>query len=70
MFFCYQNWLLSPTVELASQEAYKTTQKYKKCGFFVFENKFEHVTNNAQFRLAQIRVAPFIHIMLQVCHRC
>ena len=69
-FLCYQNWLLSPTVELASQKAYKTTPKYKKCGIFVFENKFEHVTNNTQFRLAQIRVAPFIHIMLQVCHRC
>ena len=30
MFLCYQNWLLSPTVELASQEAYKTTQKRNK----------------------------------------
>ena len=65
--FCvYQNWLLSPTVELTSQKAYKTTQK---CVFFVFENTFEHVTNYTQFRLAQIRVATFLHIMLQVCHR-
>ena len=36
---------------------------------FVFENKFEHVTSNTQFRLAQIRVATFLHIMLQVCDR-
>ena len=36
---------------------------------FIFENKFEHVTSNTQFRVAQIRVAPFMHIMLQVCHR-
>ena len=36
---------------------------------FVFENKFEHVTSNTQFRLAQIRVATLLHIMLQVCDR-
>ena len=47
----------------------------KKC-IFLFENTFEHVTSNTQFRLAQIRVATFLHIMLQVCdrgkylHRC
>ena len=69
MFLCYQNRLLSPNVELASQKAYTTTQKNKKCVFFIFENKFKHVTSNTQFWLAQIRVAPFIHIMLQVCHR-
>ena len=44
------------------------TQKIKMC-LFVFENKFEHVTSNTQFRLAQIRVATFLHIMLQVCDR-
>ena len=61
----YQNWLLSPTVELASQKAYKTTKKKEiKMCLFVFENKFEHVTSNTQFRLAQIRVATFLHIRL------
>ena len=35
-------------------------------GLFIFEKKFELVTSNTQFRLAQLRVAPFIHIMLQV----
>ena len=69
VYFCCQNLLLSPTVELASQKANKTTQKIKKCVFFIFEDKFEHVTSNTQFRLAEIRVTPFIHIMLQVCHR-
>ena len=64
------NWLLSPTVELVSQKAYKTTQKEIKMCLFVFENKFQHVTSNTQFRLAQVRVATFLHIMLQVCHRC
>ena len=29
--------------------------------FFIFEKKFEHVTNYTQFWLAQIRVTPFIH---------
>ena len=40
----------------------------KMC-LFVFGNQFEHVTSNTKFRLAQIRVATFLHIMLQVCHR-
>ena len=35
---------------------------------FVFQNKFEHVASNTQFRLAQIRVATFLNFMLQVCH--
>ena len=65
----YQNWLLSPTVELASQKAYKTKKKEIKMCLFVFENKFEHVTSNTQFRLYQIRVATFLHIRLQFCHR-
>ena len=69
MFLYYQNWLLSPTMELVSQKVYTTTHENKRCVFFIFDNKFEHVTSNTQFRLAQIRVDPFIHIMLQVCHR-
>ena len=40
----------------------------KMC-LFVFENQIERVTSNTEFRLAQIRVATFLHIMLQVCHR-
>ena len=67
MFLCYQKWLLSPNVELASQKAYKTTQKKEMC-LFVFQNKFENVASNTQFRLAQIRVATFLNFMLQVCH--
>ena len=34
MFMCPQKWLLSPTVELESQEAYKTKHKNKKYVFF------------------------------------
>ena len=47
----------------------KQHKKEIKMCLFVFENKFEHVTSNTQFRFAQIRVATFFHIMLQVCHR-
>ena len=55
---------------MESQKAYKTTQKKEiKMCLFVLENRFEHMTSNTQFRLAQIRVATFLHIMLQVCHR-
>ena len=36
---------------------------------FVFENQFEHVIGITKLRLAQIRVATFLHIMLQICHR-
>ena len=52
-----------------SKGFFKKHKKEIKMCLFVFENKFEHVTSNTQFRLAQIRAAPFIHIMLQVCHR-
>ena len=51
-----------------SKGLYNNT-KNKKCVFFIFENKFKHQTSNTQFRLAQIRVAPLIHILLKVCHR-
>ena len=47
----------------------KQHKKEIKMCLFVFENKFEHVTSNTQFRLAQIRAATSLHIMLQVCHR-
>ena len=47
----------------------KQHKKEIKMCLFVFENKFEHVTSNTQFRLSQIRVATFLHIMLQVCDR-
>ena len=47
----------------------KQNKKEIEMCLFVFENKFEHVTSNTQFRLAQIRVATFLHNMLQVCHR-
>ena len=43
-------------------------QRKLNVSFLIFENTFEHVTRNTQFWRAQIRVAPFIHIMLQVCH--
>ena len=36
------------------KDLYNNTQN-KKWVFFIFENKFEHVTSNTQFRLAQIR---------------
>ena len=32
-------------------------------GLFIFENKFEHVTSNTQFRLAQITVALFTYTL-------
>ena len=47
----------------------KQHKKINKMCLFVFENKFEHVTSKTQFMLTQIRVATFLHIMLQVCHR-
>ena len=47
----------------------KQQKKEIRMCLFVFENKFEHVTSNTQFRLAQIRVATFLHIRLQFCHR-
>ena len=39
IYFYHQPW------NLASPKAYKTIQKRKKCVFFIFENKFERVTN-------------------------
>ena len=47
----------------------KQKKKEIKMCLFVFENKWQHVTSNTQFRLAQIRVATFLHIRLQFCHR-
>ena len=49
------------------KKTYKTAQNYKKCGFFVFENKFEHLTNNTQFRLTQIiRNVAFLYLKISL----
>ena len=37
MLLCYQNGLLSPTVELANQKAYTTTQKIRNVSFYIWK---------------------------------
>ena len=73
MFLCSQNWLLSPTVDLAIQKAYKTTQKMR---LFIFENNFEQVTSNTQFWLSHeggrfhphyVASLSQCYIIIQIC---
>ena len=67
--FVLQKLIFITNCGIGESKGLQNNTKNSKIVFFIFENKFEHVTSNTQFRLAQIRVAPFLHLMLQVCHR-